>query len=149
MEVWLRLGVSAWLAGLAVVDLRTRRIPNALVLPVLLSGLVWRLAQAHWEVAVACVGLYLLWLTGLLGGAGDAKLLMALTTLFPRADYALVLAAMVLAIAWPWTVIRYRGRWRDFFRALRPTEERLDREGVPFAWVYAVGTVIYIWTSLS
>jgi len=34
MGIWLRVGVSTWLAVVSVVDLRARRIPNALVLPV-------------------------------------------------------------------------------------------------------------------
>ena len=33
MGIWLRIGVSTWLAVVSVVDLRARRIPNALVLP--------------------------------------------------------------------------------------------------------------------
>lgn len=148
MGIGLRAGISIWLGAVAVIDLRTRRIPNALTLPVLGGALVWRLAEGKWVVVPVCVGLYLLWLTGLLGGAGDAKVLMALVALFPAADFALTLAAVVLAVTLPWTAARYRGRWGEFFRNLRPSEERLDREGVPFAWVYNLGALIYMWTSL-
>ena len=149
MSLWLCIAVSLWLVAVSVLDLRTRRIPNALVLPVLVVALAWRLAQGNWLVALVCVGLYLLWLTGFLGGAGDAKLLMALIVLFPAVEFALVLAAVVLAVTLPWTAERYRGRYGEFFRNLRPSEERLEQEGVPFAWVYALGTLIYIWTSIS
>ena len=149
MDIWLRIGVSIWLVPISVVDLRTRRIPNALVLPVLAAALGWRLAHGNWLVALVCVGLYLLWLSGFLGGAGDAKLLMALVALFPALEFAPVLAAAVLAVTLPWTAVRYRRRWGEFVRNLRPSEERLEREGMPFAWVYALGALIYMWTSLS
>ena len=149
MGIWLQLGVSIWLVLISVVDLRTRRIPNALVLPVLVAALVWRLAQSNWLVALVCVGLYLLWLSGFLGGAGDAKLLMALVALFPAVEFALVLAAVVLAVTLPWTAVRYRRRWGEFVRNLGPSEERLEREGVPFAWVYALGALVYMWTNIS
>ncbi|MBC7258734.1 MAG: prepilin peptidase [Chloroflexi bacterium] len=149
MDVSVRIGISTWLLVVSLVDLRTRRIPNALVLPVLAVALVSRLVQGNWLVAAVCVGLYLLWLTGLLGGAGDAKLLMALVALFPATEFVLILGAVVLVVTLPWTAVRYRRRWGEFFRSLRPTEERLEREGVPFAWVYSIGTLIYMWTSLS
>lgn len=149
MDISLRIALSVWLVVVSLVDLRTRRIPNALVLPVLVSALVWRLAQGHWVVAIVCVGLYLLWLTGLLGGAGDAKLLMALVALFPATEFVLILGAVVFAVTLPWTAVRYRMRWREFFGNLRPSEERLEREGVPFAWVYSLGALIYTWTNLS
>lgn len=149
MNIWLRIGVSTWLAVVSVVDLRARRIPNALVLPVLVVALVWRLAQGNWLVALAWVGLYLLWRTGFLGGAGDAKLLMVLVALFPAAEFVLILGAVVLAVALPWTAMRYRRRWGEFVRDLRPSEERLEREGVPFAWVYALGALVHMWANLS
>jgi Flp pilus assembly protein protease CpaA len=149
MDVSLRIALSVWLVVVSLVDLRTRRIPNALVLPVLAAALVWRLAQGSWLVAVVCAGLYLLWLTGLLGGAGDAKLLMALVALFPATEFVVILGAVVLAVTLPWTAARYRRRWGEFFGNLRPSEKRLEREGVPFAWVYALGALIYMWTSLS
>lgn len=149
MDVSVRLGISAWLIVVSAVDLGTRRIPNGLVLPVLLSALVWRLAHGKWVVIAVCVGLYFLWLTGLLGGAGDAKLLMALVALFPTTEFALILAGVVLAVTVPWTAVRYRRRPMDLFRNLRPSEERLEREGLPFAWVYALGGLVYLWTSIS
>jgi len=148
MGVWLRIGVSIWLIVVSVVDVRARRIPNALVLPVLVAALIWRLAQGNWLVALVCEGLYLLWRTGFLGGAGDAKLLMALVALFPAAEFVLILGAVVLAVALPWTAMRYRRRWGEFVRDLRPSEERLEREGVPFAWVYALGALVYMWANL-
>ena len=147
MDIWLRIGVSVWLIVISVVDLRSRRIPNALVLPVLFAALAWRLAHGNWLVGLVCVGLYLLWLTGFLGGAGDAKLLMALVALFPAVEFVLILGAVVLAVTLPWMAVRYRRRLGEFFRNLRPSEERLEREGVPFAWVYALGALVYMWTS--
>jgi len=149
MDLWLRLVLAVWLAVISLVDLRTRCIPNALVLPPLAVALLWRLGRGEWAVLLLCTGLYLAWSAGLLGGAGDAKLLMALAVLFPRLEYALVLALVVLAVALPWSLIRCRGRFGGLLRRLRPSDEQLEREGVPFAWVFSLGTLVYAWiTSL-
>ncbi len=145
MDLWLRLILTLWLAVVSLVDLRTRRIPNALVLPPLAVALLWRLGRGAWAVLPLCAGLYLAWSAGLLGGAGDAKLLMALAVLFPRLEYALVLALVVLAVALPWSLIRCRGRFGGLLRRLRPSDEQLEREGIPFAWVFGLATLVYVW----
>jgi len=145
MDLWLRLILTVWLAVVSLVDLRIRRIPNTLVLPPLAVALLWRLGRGEWAVLPLCAGLYLAWSAGLLGGAGDAKLLMALAVLFPRLEYALVLALVVLAVALPWSLIRCRGRFGGLLRRLRPSDEQLEREGIPFAWVFSLGTLVYVW----
>ena len=76
------IGVSL---AAAIIDLRTRRIPNALTMPLLVAGLVW----AAWiggllglaNAAAACFLLalpYLLLFLFAKGGAGDAKLMGAI-----------------------------------------------------------------------
>ncbi len=145
MASTVRLGVTLWVVAVSAIDLCTQRVPNTLVLPVLAAAVAWRGLRGEWAAFLVCVGLYGVWKVGLRGGAGDAKLLMVLAALIPEADFVLTLAAVTLAVSLPWTLIRYRGRYRALLRNLRPSEERLEREGVPFAWVYALGTLVYLW----
>ncbi|HEV2294150.1 MAG TPA: A24 family peptidase [Tepidisphaeraceae bacterium] len=78
------MAVIASLAA-AVVDLKVRRIPNVLTGPLLLGGLIWSAAIAGWSglgesvAGVVIVGFpfFLLWMLRA-GGAGDAKMMMAL-----------------------------------------------------------------------
>src|SRR6056297_2650346 len=76
------LGASLAAAGW---DIRCRRIPNFLTGPVLLAGLIWAAASAGWAglgdslAAAALLGLpYVVLFLQCGGGAGDAKLMMAL-----------------------------------------------------------------------
>lgn len=72
----------------AVIDFRTRRIPNALTLPAILVGLLSWAVGGDWRVFFTVLGLVVLLLAvgfglyavGILGG-GDAKLLAAVAAL--------------------------------------------------------------------
>lgn len=88
----------------AVTDARSRRIPNALALPVLAAGLVHGALQAGWtglgESAAACLLLALPYVLLFLfagGGAGDAKLMGALGAWLGLAWGAVALVAVCLA----------------------------------------------------
>ncbi len=96
----------------ALTDIRTRRIPNTLTLPLLALGLMW----AGWtggraglaDAATACLLLALPCLIMYLfagGGAGDAKLMAALGAWLGVVHglivlVAVTLAGMVIAIGW-------------------------------------------------
>lgn len=77
--------VGLYTAAAAVLDLRTRRIPNYLTVPAALAGLAYHsFATAGWGVGTSLAGfvvgfglLLLPWLLGG-GGMGDVKLLGAL-----------------------------------------------------------------------
>ena len=95
--------VGASLVG-AFSDLRVRRVPNALTVPVLLGGLIW----ASWigglgGLVDATAGCLLLALPYVLlfmfagGGAGDAKLMGALGAWLGVSNGVVVLVAVVLA----------------------------------------------------
>lgn len=105
------IAVVAGGAGAAAIDLRTRRVPNALSLAIATTGLVLAAAGGG-RVAVAaavagCVIGVLLMLPGHIFGAtggGDVKLLGALGTLLGpagtvRAFLAMALVGGVMAIA--------------------------------------------------
>ena len=87
------MNVSPWLPVViigtmtvvaAVIDLRTRRIPNWFTMPVLAGGLLFHAATAGWGGLLTALGgfvtgfgiLLILWLTGG-GGGGDVKLMGA------------------------------------------------------------------------
>jgi prepilin peptidase CpaA len=84
-KVLLVVCVSLFTALAAVSDLRTRRIPNKLTIPVFLLGLIYQVAFHGWAgLADAGAGfavgfgiLFVLWLVGG-GGGGDVKLMGAL-----------------------------------------------------------------------
>jgi prepilin peptidase CpaA len=79
--------LCATLAVALVVDLKTRRIPNAVTLPAMLLGLLLAAASSWKEaalraglIALVMVGGYLLFAVGIIG-AGDVKLAAAVAAL--------------------------------------------------------------------
>jgi prepilin peptidase CpaA len=77
--------VIAACAGACTVDVRVRRIPNRLTVPLFLVGLLCSLIAGGWDglggslggVAVAGLPFFILWMIGG-GGAGDAKMMFAI-----------------------------------------------------------------------
>jgi prepilin peptidase CpaA len=107
--------VSLFTAAAAVWDLRYRRIPNALTVPVFLAGWVYQaafhggsgLAQGALGFALGFGMLFILWLIGG-GGGGDVKLMGALsvwlgfhlTLLVVILSTVLVVAGTFAAVLW-------------------------------------------------
>jgi Flp pilus assembly protein protease CpaA len=60
----------------AVIDFRTRRVPNVLTLPAMAAGLLVRFPPDLWILGLVVL-FFLLWRAGVWGG-GDAKLWMAM-----------------------------------------------------------------------
>jgi prepilin peptidase CpaA len=85
-SIVLILVASLFTAAAAVWDMRQRRIPNALTVPVFLAGWIYQGIFHHWAgLADAGLGfaigfgtLFILWITGG-GGGGDVKLMGALS----------------------------------------------------------------------
>ena len=79
------LCVGLFTLAAAVMDLRTRKIPNKLTIPVFAAGLVYQaafnglpgLADAGWAFLIGFGSLFVLWMIGG-GGGGDVKLMGAL-----------------------------------------------------------------------
>lgn len=88
----------------AVIDVRSHRIPNLLTGPLLLCGLIWSAAVGGWGglldglAGICLVGLpfLALWLLNA-GGAGDAKMMMALGAWLGIANGLAALLAVALA----------------------------------------------------
>ena len=99
---WAVVVVAAAVA--ATIDVRSHRIPNALTGPLLLCGMIWSLAVAGWGglgdslagMFVVGVPFIVMWLMQA-GGAGDAKMMMALGAWLGVRNGSAVLLGVALA----------------------------------------------------
>lgn len=114
--------IGASLAA-AVTDLRSRRIPNALTMPVLLGGLTAAVAVGGGVgLADACAGAVLLALPYLLlyryagGGGGDAKLMAAVGAwlgVLPGVVVLVAVSGMGIVLAGMWIALNRSVPLRD------------------------------------
>lgn len=153
-ELLLRGVISAFLVSGAVCDLRTRQVSPLLTLPAmaLVGGL--RFHEAHYEVFVTWLAIFLLWSAHFFGG-GDAKMLMVETALFPGPKFLVTLSVVALACTVPVLVIKYRRRsplvlvrglaHRVWTGQFFPTGRELKEEGQPTTWIFALGGMGYAW----
>lgn len=100
-EIIMIVCVALFTTAAAVTDLRTRRIPNKLTLPIFVLGLIYQcvfhglpgLADAAQAFALGFGTLFVLWLIGG-GGGGDAKLMGALSVWL---NFRMTLGVLVLS----------------------------------------------------
>jgi len=151
--------VGAW-------DLKTRRVPNSLVLPAVGIVLFWRAVRivvllhvglsAMPELAFVpyWVGVFMLWRLTIMGG-GDAKLLMVLFGVFPAVEFLLLLLAvagltMAAVLAWRYGRRRRLGLlvsgllFRLRHGRIFPTESELTAEGEPTAFLFSIAGMVMI-----
>lgn len=166
------LCVGLFTAAAAAWDLRSRRIPNALTVPVFALGWVYQavfhqwsgLADAGLGFAVGFGTLFVLWLVGG-GGGGDVKLMGALSvwlgfrlTLYVMiASVAFVLVGTLAVLAWSmftrgplWTKRRYTANTATGKKGEKPapetTEQRQQRRVMAYALPVALATwLVVIW----
>jgi prepilin peptidase CpaA len=149
---WLTLALTLVVLGIATVtDLRSRRIPNWLVLPFLAAGLAVNTSLHGWQglgqsLEGAGLGLLvygiLFWMGGM--GAGDVKLCTAIGAwIGPQQQiFAVVITAMaggLMVLGWA----AYRGFLKDLFTGAG----NHMRRKIPYAPAIAVGTLISFFTS--
>lgn len=124
VDLGLILGVSAYTAIAAVLDYRTRRLPNWLTVPAAALGLTFQVATAGWAGLGAAAGgfavgfgiLLVLWLIGG-GGAGDVKFMGALGVwLGPKWIVIVFLLSAALAMFGGLAVIAAAGLQSGFGR---------------------------------
>ena len=149
LELWLFLsGVAVFTLTAAILDVRHRRIPNALSVAGLAIGLVFRIAteglpglgDALGGFAVGFGSLLLLWGMGG-GGGGDVKLMGALSVwLGTRQTVSVLILSSVLAFAF--TAIRGAIN-RPVFEPSTPRPRQ--RVAIAFAVPLAVAT----WTLIG
>jgi Flp pilus assembly protein protease CpaA len=156
------LVLQAAVLAAAVIDARTRRIPNALTLPLVPAGLVlaavWGpgLSAGLLGATVAFALHFALWQLGL-EGAGDAKLMIGVGAV---GGWELVLEATgwryLLLIPYAVALITALGRWASFGAAAQWTllkaqgvdaGERPTPAHVPFGPLVAAGVLAAIHTS--
>ena len=116
--------------------IRERALPNLLFMLV-----AWALCFALWELHIV--------------GGGDAKALMGIFALFPTARFAVFLCVAVLLLSLPIMLVKLFGRKdRGYWEAVRtklttgsimPTEQDLESRGQPYAWVFCLPGVVYLW----
>ena len=187
------IAVSAWLAYVAVADLRTVEVTNWATVPPLLAVTAWRalmtddgypvglalalfLIGSQWPTLaapalagmVACltlaapVGLevvvavwvfcFVLWRLGVIGGA-DAKVVMALTALFPDGRLAWLLLLAWFGLSLVYLVARHgRSVPRSLLQAARGlvklrvlSEEEDEKERYPALPAVALAGLAYLW----
>jgi prepilin peptidase CpaA len=164
--------VGSFTAVAAVCDMRTRKIPNKLTLPVFFAGLVYQvgfhqldgLISAAIAFALGFGILLLLWLVGG-GGGGDVKLMGALSVWlgFDLTLKVLIASTMLVVLGTFavifWNVVtkgarrtksKYTATGKDIGTRAKPKKEtvreRQDRRIMAYASPVAVATwLVVIW----
>ncbi len=149
----INLAALVALLVVGIVDLRTRRAPQAVTMPMLAVLGLWRLWRGdgivfvYWTVAL---GLWLLHVYG----AGDAKVLMIELALWPSPAFIGVLGATVAVLGTIVMIARFHGVG-SFLASIRvagarllsgraPSEAELARYGTPQAFLYLAGAGLYL-----
>jgi prepilin peptidase CpaA len=132
-NVLLIVCMSVYTAAAAVTDVRLRKIPNKLTLPVFFAGFVYQLAFHQWGGLVdAAAGfalgfgiLFVLWMIGG-GGGGDVKLMGALSVWL-----GFRLTLMVLALSTAFVLFGTLGvmLWSMLTRGVYKTKEQYMDSG--------------------
>lgn len=164
------LAVGGFTLAASFTDLRYRRIPNKLTLPMFLAGLVFQIAFNGWSGDGTLAGaglqsallaflvgfgtLFVLWMIGG-GGGGDVKLMGALSvwlgfSLTLRVLIVSTLVVMVSTVAvMVWSVLilgprraksKYLATGKD-----RPTAETVDQKQQRRIMAYAIPVAVATW----
>lgn len=159
--------VGLFTAVAAVMDIRTRRIPNKLTVPVFGLGLVYQLAFNHLP-GLADAGLafllgfgllFVLWMIGG-GGGGDVKLMGALsvwlgfrlTLLVLVSSTVFVILATAAAVLWELLTRGLKRTKRKFLatgkqvsKKKRAVKETVDQKGKRRVMAYALPVAVATW----
>jgi prepilin peptidase CpaA len=145
------------LAVATVTDLRSRRIPNWLVLPFMLAGPVASAGIGGWPGlghSFAGLGLgiliygFLFWVGGM--GAGDVKLAAAIGAWIgpDQLFIALIVTSMAGGVmilvwaAWAFGIKRLMNRSKDSDEEQKPALSSFLKRKMPYAPAIAIGTLI-------
>jgi len=140
LSIWYAIGISAlglMLLAAAWTDVKSRRIPNSIVLWGAGAALVWALSPAGVGLALSLLGGMVAFLTFLVlygwgwVGAGDVKLAGA-TGLYFSPSHALMLCLTILIAGGVVALM-----WRFKYHATRPV-------AVPYGVAIALGTAWHV-----
>jgi len=149
----LNLAVITGLAGLAVIDLRTQRVPQIVTMPTLALLCLWRVWRGdsmvflYWLAAFALYALHIC-------GAGDVKVIMIELALWPTPAFIITLGITVAVLGTAISLTRWRGL-RPFWRSMQiaggrllsgrpPSEAELASAGAPQVFLYVAGAAVYL-----
>jgi len=142
--------VIGFLIPAAFIDQKTRRVPNALTLPMMVSGLLFNIFLSPYKLpgigAVLLVCLLFSTLPGI--GMGDVKLLMGMSMYLLNTNVMLELAlASVFVLTVRFIQSPQATLWMVMFRRLRPVskEEAASKDkwnSVPFAPYLLCATIL-------
>lgn len=141
----------AFLTQAAVIDHRTRRVPNVLTFPMMITGLLFNIFLSPYRLPEIGATLLICLLFGLLPGVGmgDIKLLMGMSIYLSGINTMLALAlASVLVLAVQFIREPKATLWMVFLRRLKPVSKeeasyKSDWNSVPFA-PYLLCSIILI-----
>lgn len=174
--ILLIVSILIFTSAAAVSDLRSRRIPNWMTMPVLLLGFVYQGTFHGWAgildglqgIGIGAGPLLLMWLIGS-GGGGDVKLMGALNAWLGFRLSMLVLVCSIFCvllgsiIMWLWSVFQKPARLKKLMRPGTSTtprkrvpvsrmtvEQRKERRLMPFAIPVGVATwMVVFWKFLA
>jgi len=141
------------LAMLAIVDLRTRRVPQVVTLPALVALGVWRLWRGDRVIFLYWLAAFALYVFHICN-AGDVKVIMIELALWPTPTFIIVLGLTVAVLGTIASMVRYRGVKR-FLRSMHiaggrllsgrpPSEAELASSGAPQVFLYVAGAAVYL-----
>ena len=146
--------IVIYLVIVAVVDMRTNRVPNWLTLPLLAALLVLRVWRGEGLTLLAYwVPAFGLWLINIAGG-GDIKLLMVELALWPSPWFVAVAGGTVAIVGTAVLLSRYksltafaRAQYAAITRLAagdHPSRSELELYGTPGAYLYEVAGAIFV-----
>ncbi len=152
-SVPVNLAILACLAVLAIVDLRTRRVPQIVTMPLLAILGVWRLGRGDWIVLACWAAAFMLYAFHICN-AGDVKVIMVELAVWPSIPFVVVLGVSVAVLGAVVSVARFRGVG-PFLRSMQvaggrllsgrpPTQAELQAQGLPQVFLYVAGAALYL-----
>lgn len=160
-----RLVMTALLLGLAIYDIRTRRVPNIVVVPLLLVGAGMTLVrlwlgllspESIWIMSLTVVACGVLWRLHAFGG-GDVKLIVALIALAPDMQLVYLLLGgtlggllLVLAVGdGRQGVRRLAALLANASHGVLPDQVEIrtayQSRGRPITFAFCLSAVAYLW----
>lgn len=170
-SIVLAVAVALFTSAAAIWDVRERRIPNKLTLPVFFAGWIYQFAFHGWAgLADGALGfvvgfgvLFILWMVGG-GGGGDVKLMGALsvwlgyrmTLLVLIVSTALVLCLTVTVVLWSMLTRGLRGSKQQYLATGKPTpavvpapRETVQQKQGRRVMAYAVPVALATWLVMA
>jgi Flp pilus assembly protein protease CpaA len=152
------LAALAVLVAVSIVDLRTRRVPQIVTMPLLALLCLWRLWRGdsivflYWLAAFSLYAFHVC-------GAGDVKVILIELALWPSAAFVIVLGLTVAVLGTLVSTVHYRSI-RACLRRLQiagarllsgcaPSETELAASGAPQVFLFVAGAAIYLALSYS